>query len=284
VKSRVVSFLAVVLLMAACTDGGTGATPPTSTPPAPGASATGMPPTPAPVSLTILGAASLTGTLAAAKTAYESATPGVTLVISTDSSSALETKIEQGAPADVFLSADTTNPAKLVTAGLANGAPVVFAGNKLTIIVPTDNPARITSPKDLARTGVKIIAAGDTVPITKYAKMLVANLAKEMGYPTDFVATYNANVVSMEENVKAVVAKIELGQGDAAICYVTDAKASTKVKTIDVPPTANVPASYAGVVVKASANAAAAQAFLTWLAGPDGQAVLATFGFLPPGS
>jgi molybdate transport system substrate-binding protein len=283
-KSRFASILTVLFLIAACTDSGAGATPPTSTPPAPGTTAIGVPPTAAPVELTILGAASLSGALDAAKTAYETASPGVTLVISTDSSSALETKIEQGAPADVFLSADTTNPAKLVTAGLANGAPVAFAGNKLTIIVPTDNPARITSPKDLARTGVTIIAAGDSVPITKYAKVLIANLAKQAGYPTGFEAAYDANIVSMEENVKAVVAKIELGQGDAAICYVTDAKASTKVTTIDVPPTANVAASYSGVVVKASANAAAAQGFLTWLAGTDGQAVLATFGFLPPGS
>jgi molybdate transport system substrate-binding protein len=277
-RAGFLSILGVVLLVAACTDSGTGGTPPRSMQPA---AATARP-TAAPVELTVLGAASLSGALATAKTAYEAANPGVTLVISTDSSSALETKIEQGAPADVFLSADTTNPAKLVTAGLANGAPVVFAGNKLTIIVPSDNSAGITSPRDLAKTGLKIIAAGGTVPISKYAGMLVANLAKEAGYPTDFVAAYNANVVSMEENVKAVVAKIELGQGDAAICYVTDAKASTKVKTIDVPPTANVPASYAGVVVKASANAAAAQAFLAWLAGTDGQAVLATFGFLPP--
>jgi molybdate transport system substrate-binding protein len=281
VKSRHASVLAVILLVAACTDSGAGATPPTSTPPAPAATLT---PTKAPVELTILAASSLSGALAAAKTAYESANPVVTLVISTDSSSALETKIEQGAPADVFLSADTTNPAKLVTAGLASGSPVAFAGNKLTVIVPTANPAGITTPKDLARTGMKIIAAGATVPITKYATILVQNLAREAGYPAGFEAAYNANVVSMEENVKTVVAKIELGEGDAAIVYVTDARASTKVTTVDVPPTANVPASYAGVVVKASANAAAAEAFLTWLAGPDGQAILATFGFLPPAS
>lgn len=283
--SRFATILALGLLVAACTDSGAGATPPTTTPPAAATTApTAAPATTAPVELTILGAASLGGALAAARAAYQAANPGVTLVISTDSSSALETQIEQGAPADVFLSADTTNPAKLVTAGLASGSPVVFAGNKLTVIVPTSNAAGITTPKDLAKTGVKIIAAGATVPITKYATMLVQNLAKEAGYPAGFEAAYNANVVSMEENVKAVVAKIELGEGDAAIVYVTDAKASTKVTTIDVPPTANVPASYAGVVVKASSNAGAAQAFLTWLAGPDGQAILAGFGFLPPAS
>jgi molybdate transport system substrate-binding protein len=277
---RLVSALAVTLIVAACN--GAATNPPVTTAPITAVPATAAPATAARVELTILAAASLSGALNAAQTAYEAANPDVTLVISTDSSSALETKIEQGAPADVLLSADTTNPAKLVTAGLANGAPVVFAGNKLTVIVPTDNQAGISSPKDLAKTGVKIIAAGATVPITKYATILVQNLAKEAGYPAGFKAAYNANVVSMEDNVKAVIAKIELGQGDAAIVYVTDAKASTKVVTIDVPPTANVPASYAGVVVKASTNAAAAEAFLAWLAGPEGQAVFATFGFLPP--
>jgi molybdate transport system substrate-binding protein len=120
------------------------------------------------------------------------------------------------------------------------------------------------------------------VPITKYATQVVANLAKESGYPSDFVAAYTANIASKEDNVKAVVAKIELGEGDAAIVYVTDAKASTKVAPVDIPPTANVPATYAGVVVKASANASSAQAFLDWFAGADGQAILAGFGFLPP--
>lgn len=236
----------------------------------------------APAALTIYGAASLKDVLGKVKTVYETANPGTTLTISTDSSATLETQIEQGAPADVFLSADTTNPKKLVDKGLAAGEAVGFAGNELTIIVPIANPAGITSPKDLAKAGVKVIAAGDAVPITKYATQLVANLAKEAGYPADFAAKYAANIASKEDNVKAVVAKIELGEGDAGIVYVTDARASTKVTTVDIPPTANVPATYYGVVVQASKNAAAAQAFLAWLAGPDGQAILTTFGFLPP--
>ena len=123
-----------------------------------------------------------------------------------------------------------------------------FATNILTVIVPIANPARIKTPADLAKPAVKIIAAGDAVPITKYANMLVANLAKQPGYPPNYVAAYNANVVSKEDNVKAVVAKLELGVGDAGIAYVTDAKASTKVATVDVPPSANVVATYAGVV------------------------------------
>jgi molybdate transport system substrate-binding protein len=281
-KARLAALFSVLLfVLAACSNGGASPTPSAAasgTPTSAGSAAGSA----APGSLTIYGAASLKGVLDKVKTPYEAATAGTTLTISIDSSATLETQIEQGAPADVFLSADTTNPKKLVDAGLAAGAAVTFAGNKLTIIVPTANPAGIKTPADLARTGVKVIAAGDAVPITKYATQLVGNLATQAGYSADFMARYTANVASKEDNVKAIVAKIELGEGDAGIVYVTDAKASTKVTTVDVPAAANVPATYAGVVVKASRNAAAAQAFLTWFAGPAGQAILAGFGFLPP--
>ena len=282
-RSRFAAALVVVgLVLAACSSASSAATasPSAAAPSAAGASGS---PSAAPAgSLTIYAAASLKAALAKVKTTYEAAHPGTTLTISTDSSSALETKIEQGAPADVFLSADTANPQKLVDKGLAGGALTKFAGNLLTIIVPTANPAGIQSPKDLVKSGVKVIAAGDTVPITKYATMLVANLAKETDYPADFAARYTANIASKEDNVAAVVSKIELGEGDAGIVYVTDAKTSTKVTTITVPADANVPATYSGVTVKASSDADAAGAFLAWLAGPDGQAILATFGFLPP--
>lgn len=282
-SSRVGLALPVLaLILAACSR--TGASPATSGAAslAPTAATFATPSAGAGAELTIYAAASLKGAVDEARTAYEAANRGVTLTISTDSSSALETQIEQGAPADVFLSADTRNPQTLVDKGLADGGPVDFAGNKLTIVVPASNPAAISSPADLARSGVKVIAAGDAVPITGYAAQLVANLAMEPGYPADFVAAYAANVVSREDNVKALIAKIELGEGDAGIVYVTDAKASTKVATIDVPDAANVRATYAGVVVKASGNAAAARAFLDWFAGPDGQAILGSFGFLPP--
>ncbi len=285
-KARLTALVPVLVFMVAACSSNAASPSPSSVPSvapsvAPSAAATPAPSASA-ANLTIFGAASLQGALAKAKTAYETANPGTTLTISTDSSSALETQIEQGAPADVFLSADTTNPKKLVDAGLADGAAVAFAGNKLTIVVPTANPAGITTPADLAKTGVNVIAAGDTVPITKYATQLVGNLAKQPGYPANFVAAYTANIASKEDNVKALIAKIELGEGDAGIVYVTDAKASTKVKTIDVPDAANVPATYDGVVLKASKDAAAAKAFLDWFAGPDGQAILSSLGFLPP--
>lgn len=261
-RSRVVALISlVVLIVAGCSSGSVRA---------------------APAQVTVFGAASLKGAVAKVKTAYESSHPGTTLAISTDSSAALEAQIEQGAPADVFLSADSSNPKKLVDGGFADGAAVPFAGNKLTVIVPSANPAGIKTPAGLAMAGVKVIAAGETVPITRYAAQLVANLAHEADYPPDFAAAYAGNLVSREDNVKAVVAKIELGEGDAAIVYVTDAKASTKVASVPVPDHANVTATYAGVVVKASKEPVAARSFLAWLSGPDGGAILREFGFLPP--
>jgi len=233
------------------------------------------------VALTVYAASSLKGALGAARTAYEAAFPGIALTIATDASSTLRTQIEQGAPADLFLSADQSNPKKLVDAGLTDGPAVDFAGNRLVLIVPTANRAGISTPADLARPGVKIVAAGADVPITTYAAQVVASLAALPGYPAGFAAAYDANVVSKEDNVKAVVAKLELGEGDAAIVYVTDARASSRVRPVEIPATADVPVTYAAVVVKASTQGAAARAFMAWLAGPDGQAVLATFGFLP---
>ena len=277
-RSQLAVLLGVAMLaLVACSSGAT---------PSPSALVTAAPAasTAASGSLTIYGAASLSAVLAEVKTAYETAYPGLTITVSTGSSTALETQIEQGAPADVFLSADTGNPQKLVSKGLAAGPAVNFAGNLLTVIVPAANPAGITTPADLAKPGVKIIAAADSVPISKYAAQLVANLAKQPGYPADFVAAYTANVVSKEDDVSSVVAKIALDEGDAGIVYATDAKTSTQVTSIAVPAAANVPATYAGVVVKGSKNLAAAQAFLTWFAGSAGQAILASFGFLPPPS
>jgi molybdate transport system substrate-binding protein len=235
-----------------------------------------------PPSLAVDAAASLGPTTSAISTSYASSHPGATLVFSTGSSAALRTQIEQGAPADVFLSADQTNAQALADEGLTDGTPVIFATNSLTVIVPADNPAGISSPADLARPGVTIIAAGDAVPITRYAGQAVAAMTALPGYPPDFADRYAANVTSREDNVAAVLAKIELGEGDAAIVYATDARSSTKVMAIQIPPTANVVATYAGVVVRTSFGVAAGHAFLDWLAGSSGQSVLSGFGFGPP--
>jgi molybdate transport system substrate-binding protein len=232
--------------------------------------------------LTILAAASLTNALHGVQGRYEAVVPGIHLIISTASSGALRTQIEQGAQADLFLSADAANPEALVSEGLAGGEPMTFAANRLTIIVPAGNPAGIRTPADLARSGVKIIAASDAAPIAAYANRLVGNVARLAGYPPDFASRYATNVVSREDDVRAVVNKIELGEGDAAIVYRTDAAASSELATVPVPDAANVTATYAGMVLKESGHIAAAQALLAWLAGPRGRAILGEFGFLPP--
>ena len=206
---------------------------------------------------------------------------GVRIETSADASTALRVQIEQGAEADVFLSADTKNPDALMTGGHVIGNVVPFAQNSLAIIVPKDNPAGIKSALDVGRAGTRIVAAGEGVPITGYADRLVDRLAAGTTDPGAFVAAYAANVVTREDNVTAVVAKIELGEGDAAIVYATDARAATGVLVFPVPVGSNVLATYAGVVPTTALHPDAGRAFLNWLAGPSGQAILARLGFVP---
>jgi molybdate transport system substrate-binding protein len=278
VRLRTAAALLVALVVASAVEGcassaATGpATAPTMTP----GTASGEP-----VELLVLGAASLQGALEQAAKAYEAATPGVRITVATDSSAALATRIEQGAPGDVFLSADTRNPDRLAEGGFTAGQPVPFATNSLAVIVPADNPAKLTSPVDLARPGVLVIAAGEGVPLTGYAAELVANLGLQPGYPADFAAAYAANVASREASVRAVVAKLELGEGDAGIVYLTDAKASGGVTSLEIPEGANVTATYAGVALRQSRHPAAAAAFLAWMAGPGGREILGPMGFGP---
>ncbi|HVA85195.1 MAG TPA: molybdate ABC transporter substrate-binding protein [Candidatus Saccharimonadales bacterium] len=271
----VLCLMAVTLIAGACS--GSAASPAGST-------ATGNPDGTVPAAhLTVFAAASLTDAFKALADAYDTAHPGTGITISFDSSAALRTQIEQGATADILASADTTNPQKLVDEGQGIGPVTVFAGNLLTVVVPPGNPANIQTPADLAKPGVRFVAATATVPIQKYATQLIANLAKQPGYPADFVAAVTKNTVSKEQDVTSILAKIELGEGDAGIVYASDAAgAGSKVKTIDVPTAANVPARYGAVVTKASKNPAAAEAFLQWLTTPPAQAILARYGFLPP--
>jgi molybdate transport system substrate-binding protein len=229
--------------------------------------------------LTVFAAASLRDPLAALASAYERAV-GVRLVLVTDSSTTLRTQLELGARADVYLSADAANPEALAAAGLLDGVVVRFAGTRLAVVVPLENPGRLASPFDLAGSGVSIVAAGDGVPITAYAAELVTRLAALPGAPPGFAAAYEANVVTRDDNAAAVLARIELGEGDAAIAYEVDATGSDDVVTLPVPDGTNVTAVYAGAVLAAAADRDAAHAFLDWLAGMDGQAILASFGFV----
>ena len=229
--------------------------------------------------LTVYAAASLRDAFGDLADAYADAT-GVALVLSFDASSALRAQISEGAPADVFASADLANAQALVDEGLTDGGPAVFVRNALTIVTPADADG-VDDWTDLATSGLRIIAAGEDVPITRYADELVANLAAQTDAPAGFAGAYGANVVSREDNVRAVLAKIEVGEGDAAIVYETDAASTDAVTVIEVPAEANVLAEYAVVTVADAAPGAAD--FVAWLLGDAAQGILESHGFRPAG-
>ncbi len=297
-KPRLLAVLLIATLaVAACTSAGT--TTPAASPAATAGPATiaptGAPATvaptgapvastePEPAELTVYAASSLTEAFDALAAAYEAANPGTTVTLSYDSSAALRAKIEQGARVDVFASADTKNPGALVSAGLAGGPVTPFTANELAVIVPASNPAGLVDPYGLAGPGVKVIAAGENVPITRYATQLLENLEAYKGAQADLIPSYERNIVSREDNVKGIVAKVELGEGDGGIVYATDAKAAgDKVRSLPIPPGTNVRTTCGAVTLADAPEPAAADAFLAWLTGPDAQAILASYGFSAP--
>jgi len=180
----------------------------------------------------------------------------------------LVTQIEQGAQADVFASADTTNMDRLKADGFTAGEPKVFAHNRLEIVVAPGNPKGVSSLGDLAKPGLVYISAGPTVPAGKYAAQALAK------------AGVTVHPRSLETDVRSVVSKIELGEADAGIVYVTDVKAAgAKVAGVPIPDADNVVATYPVVEVKGARNAAAAGDFIAYVLSTEGQKKLATFGF-----
>jgi molybdate transport system substrate-binding protein len=189
-------------------------------------------------------------------------------------SGALETDIEQGAPADVFAAASPKQPAALYAKGLVE-KPVEFATNKLVLIVPKDNPAHITSVTDITRPGVKLVICNDTVPCGDYARNVFTNLG--------ITTAAMKNVVSQTTDVTQTVAQVALGQADAGFVYITDAKAANgKVVPIQLPAKAKPATQDFIAVVKASKNQAAATAFVKSVLSPSGQAKLSAAGFGKP--
>lgn len=232
-----------------------------------------------PSQITVLAASSLQTALPDLTAAWKTSHPTTSLVTSTGATSALRMQIEQGSPADVLLGADTTNAQTLVDEEAARGPVTPYATNALTVIVPANNPKGIQTAADLAKPGVCVIAAGDNVPINHYAEQLVMNLSQRSDYGSSFAANYEANVCSREDNVGAVVNKISLGEGDAAIVYVTDAAAGQNLEQVSVPADSNVVATYGGVVTSSSTSPDTAAEFVSWLTGPAGQSVLKSHGF-----
>ena len=233
-----------------------------------------------PTELHVYAAASLQDVLEQLIDTYEADHARVRFLATFDATSTLRTQIEEGAPADVFLAADTSNPQALNDAGLA-GIPLTYTSNKVTLIVPKDNPGAIRDWTDLAATGVVIIAAGEEVPITRYAEQTIANLAALPDAPPGYAAAVEAAIVSREDNVRAVLTKIELSEGDAAFVYETDALSSPDVTDLGIPDQAAAEAIYDGAVVGEDPPIAA-QEFLDWLTDDEAQAIFRSFGFIPP--
>jgi molybdate transport system substrate-binding protein len=238
---------------------------------------------PAPGTLTVFAAASLTEAFGELGRVAEQRSPGLTVRFNFAGSQQLVAQLQQGAPADVFASADQRWMTQAATHGLLLGAPVMFARNRLAVIVPAANPGHVAGLRDLARPGTKLVLADVSVPAGRYSRDVLARLAAEPGFPADFAARALANVVSSEENVKAVVAKVQLGEADAGIVYrsdVTDATAA-KVRVLEIPERSNALAEYPIAVLRAAPDPAAAQAFVALVVSEEGQRVLGRHGLLP---
>lgn len=220
------------------------------------------------VQLTVLAAASLTDVFQKEGAQYEKEHPGTTLKFSFAGSQELAAQVQQGAPADALVTADTKTMNSLKG---ETGTPVVIAKNRLTIATGKGNPKKIQGLKDLANSGLKVVLAAPQVPVGNYSlKVLDAQ-------------HITVKPVSQETNVRAVLSKVELGEADAGIVYVTDASsADGKVGTVTIPDDQNAIASYPAATLKSSPHSSAAAAFVQWLSTPEAQKILHDAGFQQP--
>lgn len=230
--------------------------------------------------LTVYAAASLTDAFTEIGNDFEASHPGVTIVFNFGGSQNLRTQIEQGAPADVYASANVKEMDTLVSQNLVEpGASKVFLTNQLVVILPKNNPAGISTLEDLDKPGLKLVLAAEEVPAGRYARQVLDNLN------TRFGAAYNdsvlANVVSNEDNIRQAVTKVQLGEADASIVYVSDAVAVPELLRIEIPADANVIAEYPIAPLAGSANAELANEFIDHVLSTDGQATLEKWGFTP---
>jgi molybdate transport system substrate-binding protein len=233
--------------------------------------------------ITVFAAASLTEAYNAAGPAFTKKT-GIAVTFNYGGSDTLATQIKQGVPVDVFASANDAQMKAVSDAGLVAGTPKAFAKNRLVLISSKGAALKFASPADLAKPGAKVVLAAATVPVGGYARATFAKLNGTTGYPADFPASVEKNVVSNELDVKAVVTKISLGEGDAGVVYSTDVTASVAPKLNVLPfPSAVAPdIEYPIAALKNAPNAKGAQAFVDYIISPEGQAFLKVRGFIAP--
>jgi molybdate transport system substrate-binding protein len=240
-----------------------------------GSPSTAAAPTPMPDAIAgavnVFAAASLTASFKDEGTAFRAKHPSASVVLNFAGSAALVTSINNGAPADVFASADQPNMQKVVTAGNTVGQPVIFATNKLQIVVGAGNPKGIKGLADLAKPGTVVVLCAPAVPCGGYANQALTK------------AGVRVIPKSQEQDVSAVVTKVSTGEADAGIVYVTDVQAAgTKVQGVDIPDDQNLIASYPAATVKGGSNAKGGQAFIDFLLSAPGQAILGQHGFTRP--
>jgi molybdate transport system substrate-binding protein len=216
-------------------------------------------------------AASLTDAFAEVEAAFETANPGVDVVMNLGSSSSLRQQILEGAPADVFASANPSNMDQVVAAGQAAGEPTTFALNLLQIAVPAGNPAGITGLHDFANEEFLIGLCAEDVPCGDFGRQALANAGVVPAIDTN------------EPDVRALLTKLEAGELDAGITYVTDVLSSGgAVEGIAIPGEVNVVAAYPIVALTSAPNPAGAAAFVAFVLSDPGQTILASYGFTSP--
>ncbi|MFZ0533466.1 MAG: molybdate ABC transporter substrate-binding protein [Anaerolineales bacterium] len=242
------------------------------------------PPTTIPAihTLTVFAAASLTGAFQEIGKDFETANPGVNVSFNFAGSQILSTQLEQGASADVFASADLMNMDLLVTDNLvATHTYQDFTTNQLIVILPPSNPANLQTLTDLANPNLKLVLADSSVPAGKYARQVLSNMSKDPIYGPDYSAKVLTNLVSNETDVKQVVTKVELGEADAGLVYISDAIAAPDLITVTIPDKFNIIARYPIAILTSAPEPKHAKAFVTYVISPPGQAILIKWGFTP---
>ena len=235
-----------------------------------------------PRTLTVLAAASLTESFTEIGLAFEAQNEGVTVAFNFAGSQALAEQLAQGAEADVFASASNKYMTAAIDAqrvNVDNAQPFVY--NRLVVIFPKENPGGLVELKDLAKAGLKLVLADESVPVGQYGLDFLDKASADAAFGAAFKDDVLANVVSYEDNVKSVVTKVSLGEADAGICYLTDitADVAESVSSIDIPDELNTIATYPIAAIADSKNPELAQAFVDYVLSTDGQAVLAKYGF-----